>query len=240
MGKLLVLFFHSIAGLDMAEYDCASLIFTFLIGVPSFICVDPKYMNWSTASLFHSSICWRMVPAWYFDKNFAFVEADFQQLFSLVFQWVVGVFLHCLPSDRCRQQSTSCQAVVLRWTLTTVGCQFLLLLLLHHLRSSRSPMYAKVSKPCAFIFSRNTGSTLEIMIMDIITILPLLFERNLRHLHSVTLHVPFVVQRTTLYDIYELAVDSCHIPDNIERFLVVDEIMKEFLLMSQTLFHQQP
>ena len=35
----------------MAECACASLIFTSFIDVPSWVCVDPKYLNWSTSSI---------------------------------------------------------------------------------------------------------------------------------------------------------------------------------------------
>ena len=69
-----------------------------------------------------------------------------------VIQWVGEVLLHCLPADRCRQQTTSCKVVVLQWTLMTMGCH-----LLDHLESSHSPMYADCwgVKIFCFIFSRN-------------------------------------------------------------------------------------
>ena len=46
----MALFFHSIASLAMAECACARLIFTSFIGAPSLVCVDPRYLNWSTSS----------------------------------------------------------------------------------------------------------------------------------------------------------------------------------------------
>ena len=46
----MVLFFHSIASLVMAEYACASPIFTSFINALPLVCVDPKYLNWSTSS----------------------------------------------------------------------------------------------------------------------------------------------------------------------------------------------
>ena len=69
-----------------------------------------------------------------------------------VFRWVVGVLLHCLPTDQCRQQTASSKAVILRWTSTTVGCQFLQHLLLPHLQDSRSMMDAELSKLPALSF----------------------------------------------------------------------------------------
>ena len=41
---------QSTASLVMAECACASLIFNFFVDVPSLVCVDPKYLNWSTSS----------------------------------------------------------------------------------------------------------------------------------------------------------------------------------------------
>ena len=83
-------------------------------------------------------------------NKFCFCRSRFpyhiQQLFSPVFQWVVRVLLHCLPADQCRQQTASCKVVVLWWMLTTVGCHFLLHLLLHYLQSSHSPMKNSLTK----------------------------------------------------------------------------------------------
>ena len=75
----------------------------------------------------------------------------------------VGVLLHCLLADQCRQQITSCTVVVLWWTRTTVGCQFLLHLLLHHMQSSHSSMDAEVPKLCALSFPGIYYTVLEIM-----------------------------------------------------------------------------
>ena len=65
----------------------------------------------------------------------------------------VGVLPRCLPTDRSRQQTASCKAIVLRWTLTTVGCRFRLHLLLRNLQRSRSAMDAIVQVFC-IVFSR--------------------------------------------------------------------------------------
>ena len=51
MGKTDGFGFHSIVSLVMADFVCASLIFTSFIDVPSLICVDPLLL-----ALFHSSI----------------------------------------------------------------------------------------------------------------------------------------------------------------------------------------
>ena len=52
MGKLIALFFflQSIASLVIAECACASLIFASFIDVLSLVCVDPKFLKWSTSS----------------------------------------------------------------------------------------------------------------------------------------------------------------------------------------------
>ena len=47
---MLCFFSHNTASLDMAECACASLIFTSFNDVPSLVCVDHKYLNWSTSS----------------------------------------------------------------------------------------------------------------------------------------------------------------------------------------------
>ena len=101
----MALFFRSIASLVMAECACVSLIFTSFTDVSYLVCVDPKYLNWSTS-----------------------------------------------PIDRCHRQTPSCKDIVLQWTLTTAGCQFILSLLRHHLQSSYSPMNPQVSEPSALSF----------------------------------------------------------------------------------------
>ena len=45
-GKLMALFFHSIAGIAMAEFACANLIFTSFADILSLVCFVPKYLNW--------------------------------------------------------------------------------------------------------------------------------------------------------------------------------------------------
>ena len=41
---------HGTANIVMAECACASLIFTSFNDVPKLVCVDLKYLNWSTSS----------------------------------------------------------------------------------------------------------------------------------------------------------------------------------------------
>ena len=41
----------------MAVCACTSLIFTFFTNVPSLVCVEPKYLNWSTSSSIYPFIC---------------------------------------------------------------------------------------------------------------------------------------------------------------------------------------
>ena len=82
--------------------------------------------------------------------------ADFHAVFSRCFlQSLSAILLHRFRADRCHQQTTSCKAVVLQWTLTTVGCEFLLPPLLHHLQSSHSPTNSHVVRAFFIIFSRN-------------------------------------------------------------------------------------
>ena len=56
-----------------------------------------------------------------------------------------------LPPNRS-MSSANRRPVVIRLTLTTVECQFLLNLLLHHLQSNRFPMDVEVSKSSALSF----------------------------------------------------------------------------------------
>ena len=46
----MALFFHSAASPVMAKCACTSLIFTSVMDVPFLVCVNPKYLNWSTFS----------------------------------------------------------------------------------------------------------------------------------------------------------------------------------------------
>ena len=147
----------------MAECACASLIFTSFIDVPSLVCVDPNYLNWSTSNTFSFihilvdglTLCW-----W---RRFCFRRSLFpcrnQQLFSPAFQWVGAVLLHCLLTDRCRQQTASCKAVVLRWTLTTVRCQLLLHLIPNCLQIGHPLIAAEVSKSSAYFSKKYIKST---------------------------------------------------------------------------------
>ena len=65
----------------MAEYACTSLIFTSLNDVPSWFCVDPKYLNWCTYLSIRPYIGgwpWLDIVV----KDFAFVDADFLAVIS--------------------------------------------------------------------------------------------------------------------------------------------------------------
>ena len=111
--------YHSIASLFRTECACVSLIFTSFIDVPSLVCVDPRYLKWSTSS----------------------------SVFPFIHMLISGIVLRLLTTILLLQQLVSipCPAAVLwsrkaivqRYTLTTVGCQRLVHLLLHHLRSSQ-------------------------------------------------------------------------------------------------------
>ena len=201
VGNWRLCFFHSITSLVVTEYACASLTFTSFIDVPSLLRVDHKYLNWSTSSAFYSSTlwcCWRGFCLWWFSYRI-------QQLFSPVFQWTVWVLLHCHPADRCRQQTASCKAVALWFTLTTIGCQFLL----HHMQSSRSVMDAKVSESILhYLFFRNIPK-IVLEVMDILPVLLLSSERNLQYFHLVPLHQSLHLTYYLLvaYDIRQLAVN---------------------------------
>ena len=118
--------------------------------------------------------------AWWRWRGFGFYRSWFpcpmQQLFSPVFQRVVGGLLNCFPADRFRQQTASCKAIVPRWTQTTLGCHFLLHLLLHHPQSSCSSMDAELSKSSAISFTGIHWIVLEIM--DILAVLLLSSEKK--------------------------------------------------------------
>ena len=86
----------------MAEYTCANVILTSFIDVPSLV---------RLLVLFHSSVCWLVALAWCcwggFCPGWSWLPCCVQPLFSPIFQWVVGVLLHCLPADWCYQQTVS-------------------------------------------------------------------------------------------------------------------------------------
>ena len=79
--------------------------------------------------------------------------------------------------------------------------------------------------------------------MDILVVLLLSLERNLQHIRLLSHTSRFIVQR--LDDLDQPVVNvvffspEAFMPDTIERFLEVEEIMIELLLMFQVLFHQQ-
>ena len=93
----------------MVEYACISLILTSLVDVLSLICVNPRWLNWSTSSSTFPIFC-ILVDG--LDLMLLTSICRTQQLFSSVFQWDVGILLHCLPADQCHQQTTSCTVVV--------------------------------------------------------------------------------------------------------------------------------
>ena len=85
----MALFFHSIAGLVIAECACASLIFTSFIDFPSLVCVDPFelvhfFQRFSIHSFIHSYVgkCSWLGAV---DESFAFVGADFHAVSSICF-----------------------------------------------------------------------------------------------------------------------------------------------------------
>ena len=83
--------FHSIAGLVVDEWACASLIWTSFIDAPSLVRADPRYLNWSTPLLrtfSYSSIMFGMYGRPWIDaadENVAFVGADFHVISSSCF-----------------------------------------------------------------------------------------------------------------------------------------------------------
>ena len=78
---------------------------TFLMRFLSLVCVDFKYLNWSTFSNTFRFIYIGGRP-WFdnVDGDFAFVATDIHTVigscFSPAFQSVVAVLLHCLPGDK--------------------------------------------------------------------------------------------------------------------------------------------
>ena len=136
----------------MAACTCTSLIFTSFIDVPSFVCVEPRYLNYS-----HFFLCFSNHPyvgRWSWRdavENFAFVGANSHAVTSSSFLQYFSELFFCtfyqllMSSAYCKLQTNS-KAVVLQRTLTTARFKFLLHLLLHHLQSSHSLMDADVSK----------------------------------------------------------------------------------------------
>ena len=79
----MALFLHNFASFVVAACTCTSLIFTSFIGVPSLVCGDARYLNWSNSSSFFPFMMihpyvgrWSWLDA--VDDNFAFVGADFR------------------------------------------------------------------------------------------------------------------------------------------------------------------
>ena len=168
-----------------------SLICTSFIGVPSLVCVDLKYFNWSTSSTVFPFIHILVdgLGLTLLTRVFAFVRTNFPtvssscflHLFSELLELnvirklqvakrlffdglVLGITLICLHQviylSHPGANDLGCWGAVkqqlylsiLRWTLATVGCQFRLHLLLHHLQNSRSPIYDEVPTPSALSF----------------------------------------------------------------------------------------
>ena len=73
------------ADLYLQSTACANMFFTSFVDAPSVICVDPKYLNWSSCSSISPFIRWPWLDA--VTEDFAFVAADFHFAFSFVSYW---------------------------------------------------------------------------------------------------------------------------------------------------------
>ena len=129
MGKLIALFFHSIASLDMAACACASLIFTSFTDFPYLLYVEPKYLNLSTSSSVCPFICILLVVlcSMLLTRFFALVGADFHAVFGSCFPLSLSVLLHfslLLPSWSMSSANSRLQIVQPPVDLTTAGYQF--------------------------------------------------------------------------------------------------------------------
>ena len=87
--ELMVLLYHSIASLVMAEYACVSMIFTYLW----FVWVLSIWIGARQSALFHSSVCerWPWLDA--VDGDFAFVSGDFRAASNSCFLQSFGKLL---------------------------------------------------------------------------------------------------------------------------------------------------
>ena len=156
VGKLMAVFPHSIAGLVTADYDCARLIFTSFIDVPSLVCVDPRYMNWSTSSsvfpfihmlvdglglmLLTKMLLSELISMPYLATIFSSLSASwvlqvtaFQQI-NVVGKQKVAKLLS--TDGHCRQ-----------WGVNYFP--------MHHLQNSRSPMDAEAPKSSSLSFLKH-------------------------------------------------------------------------------------
>ena len=121
----MALFFHSTASLVIAE--CPSLILTQFNDVPYLVCVDPKYLKWTTSSntfpfihmLVHSlglMLLTRILPLLE-PISIPYPEAAFSSLS------VNCCSSSSLPPRRLMSSANHCcNVAVLRWTLMTVRC----------------------------------------------------------------------------------------------------------------------
>ena len=156
----------------MAEFACASLLFTSFDDVPFLVCVDPKYLSWSTSTypfvhalgdglgfmlLMIILLLSELISTWY---PVAILQQPFGKVFF--FRWVVAV---CLLEDWYRQQTTaSCNAVVLQLTLRQWSV-----------------------KVCCIVFSRNIlNNTGDIGHPGRTPIV--IWKKSPKHFHLVTLH----------------------------------------------------
>ena len=98
MGKLADLFFDNTASLVMAEYTCAHLRVTSLIGAPSLVNVDPNYLDWLmcygdfplTELIAHDDDLMPMTNVALVGADFHAVSSNcFRQSFSELLQFVV-------------------------------------------------------------------------------------------------------------------------------------------------------
>ena len=109
------MFFQSIASLVVAECACASLILTSFTNGPSLVCLDPRYLNWSTSSSVFSIRPyvgrWSWLDAVY--ENFAFVGADFQAVTSSSFLQSFSELLEFFAA--CKQNEVVSKPQIAEW-----------------------------------------------------------------------------------------------------------------------------
>ena len=119
---------------------CTSLIFSSFIGVLSLVCVDPRYLNQSTSSTIFSII--RILVdglGLTLLTTILLLSKQISMPYPAAVFSSLSVSCCCsssLPPSRSmssanRKLHSDHPPIVLRWTLTIVGCQFLLHLLLH-------------------------------------------------------------------------------------------------------------
>ena len=114
MGKLTALFFQRTASLVTIEYACACFIFTSFNDFLSFVCVDPKYLKWSTSSSIFTFIhmlvdglgLMLLTTILHLSE---LISMPYPEAVSSLFQWVAGVLLHYFPADRCHLQTANCK-----------------------------------------------------------------------------------------------------------------------------------